>query len=345
MGMTRTPTMRDVASLAGVSIQTVSHVVNQTGSISAETRDRVLNAIESLNYRRNPIARSMRTRQTRLIGLLVLDITNPVLSTIASEVEAAAYASEYSVLLYNVRHDPERERESLETFAERLVDGVIVVNAMDREHTFSWLESGTIPTVLIDCLSTSSLPSVAVDNEQGAQMATEHLIALGHRHITHLSGAMSLEVARQRVRGYERAMAAAGLTGQQRIVTPINNRWDYQSGYLSMKSILEGDVIQRPTAIFAAGDQMAIGALRALAEAGLRVPDDMSVVGFDDIEAASFITPQLTTIRQPLSEIASRAFALLLDLLESRHHKGQRQVTLPAQLMIRGSTSAPGGRS
>jgi DNA-binding LacI/PurR family transcriptional regulator len=342
--MTRKPTMRDVATLSGVSVQTVSHVVNQTGSISTETRDRVLNAIERLNYRRNPIARSMRTNQTRLIGLLVLDITNPVLSTIASEVEAAAYANQYSVLLYNVRHDPERERESLETFAERLVDGVIVVNAMDRERTFSWLESGTIPTVLIDCLSTSSLPSVAVDNELGAQIATEHLIGLGHRRITHLSGAMSLEVARQRVTGYQHAMAAAGLGACECIVTPINNRWDYQSGYLSMKSILELDAAERPTAIFAAGDQMAIGALRALAEAGVRVPDDMSVVGFDDIEAASFITPQLTTIRQPLSEIAGRAFTLLLDVLENRRHKGQRQVTLPPQLMIRGSTSVPGGR-
>lgn len=334
--MTKSPTMREVAQLAGVSIQTVSHVVNQTGSISSVTRDRVLQAIETLNYRRNPIARSMRTRETRLIGLLVLDITNPVLSIIASTVEAVAYDREYSVLLYNVRHDPQRERQSLETFAERLVDGVIIVNAMDREQTFTWLEAGTIPTVLVDCLSTATLPSVAVDNVYGAYLATQHLIELGHRRVAHLAGALTLEVARQRVRGYEQAMAEHGLMEHIRVISPVNYRWDYQSGYLSMQSILQQP--ERPTAIFAAGDQMAIGAYRALAEAGLRVPQDMSVVGFDDIEASSYTIPPLTTIRQPLEDIATNAFELLLNLLDPKKPPQTTQVILPPELIVRKST-------
>lgn len=330
------PTMREVARLAGVSIQTVSHVVNQTGSISRGTRQRVKKAIETLNYRPNPIARSMRTRETRLIGLLILDITSPVLSMIASEIEAVAYMNEYQVLLYNARHDARLERKSLETFAERLVDGLVIVNAVDHEQTFSWLKEGPIPTVLVDCLSTATLPSVAMDNLRGAYLATEHLINLGHQRIVHLSGNLSLEVARQRVKGYQQALTTYELMDHMQVVTSVNNRWDYQSGYLAMQTILKKP--ERPTAVFAAADQMAIGAYRALAEAGLKVPHDVSVVGFDDIEAANFTTPALTTIHQPLQAIATHAFNLLLELLDSTRAPTSTQIVLQPQLILRGST-------
>jgi DNA-binding LacI/PurR family transcriptional regulator len=334
---TKPPTMKDVAKLAGVSIQTVSCVVNDQGSISQETRNRVLQAIEELNYRRDPIARSMRTRQTRLIALLVLDITNPVLSIIASQVEAAAYAENYSVLLYNVGQDARREQTYLDTAAERLVDGMIIVNAVDREHTFARLEDSSIPTVLIDCLATSEIPSVAVDNFQGAYIATQHAIELGHERIAHIAGALSLEVARQRADGYAQCIEDHNLH-YQHIITAYNDRWDYHSGYRAMRQLIESDV--PPTAVFAAGDQMAIGAYRALSEAGLRIPQDISVVGFDDIEAASFTTPPLTTIRQPFGDMARRAFALLLDLLDGRTPQETR-VTLPAELIVRESTGRP----
>jgi DNA-binding LacI/PurR family transcriptional regulator len=329
--------MREVARLAGVSIQTVSHVVNRTGNISDETRQRVSTVIERLNYRPNPIARSMRTRETGLIGLLVLDITNPVLSTIASEVEAAAYRNEYKVLLYNARHDARLERESLETFAERLVDGLVIVNAMDREHTYSWLEEREVPTVLVDCQSTTALPSVAVDNLRGAYLATEHLLQLGHRRIMHLSGDPSLEVARLRVEGYLAALRDNGAGAHARVVTPDNDHWDYHAGHRAMRKVLESP--ERPTAVFAAADQVAIGALRAVAEAGLEVPGDISVVGFDDIPAARFSAPPLTTIRQPLAEIACRAFELLLTLLDKNGEAGSSQVVLQPQLVTRGSTA------
>lgn len=333
--MARSPTMREVAQLAEVSIQTVSHVVNQTGSISEGTRQRVAEVIKTLNYRRNPIARSMRTRETRLVGLLVLNITSPVLAAIASEVEAAAYAKQYKVLLYNARNDARLEQESLETFAEQLVDGLIIVNAMDRERTLSWLEEGTIPTVFVDCLPTPSRPSVATDNKQGAYLATEHLIELGHQNIVHLSGDLSLEVARQRVEGYQQALADYSLTSHARVVK-TNNRWDYQSGYTAVKDVL--NKFEPPTGVFAAADQMAIGAYRALMEAGLRVPHDVSVVGFDDIEAASFAAPPLTTIRQPLKAIATNAFDLLLELLDKNKAPTNIQVVLQPQLILREST-------
>jgi|FLYN01.1.fsa_nt_gi DNA-binding LacI/PurR family transcriptional regulator len=334
------PTMRDVAQLAGVSVQTVSHVVNHTGHISLETRDRVFKAIEQLNYRRNPIARSMRTRQTRLIALLVLDITNPVLSTIASEVEAAAYAEDYNVLLYNVGQDARREQTYMETVAERLVDGLIIVNAVDREHTFALVEQGSVPTVLIDSLAAPTIPSVSVDNFKAGYVATQYAIELGHRRIAHISGALSLEVARQRRNGYLQAISDYQLDYQQ-VISPLNDRWDYQSGYRAMCDLLASD--PPPTAVFAAGDQMAIGAYRALAEAGLNVPGDISVIGFDDIEAASYTIPPLTTIRQPLDQLARRAFDLLLNLLDGQQPE-TIQVFLEPELIVRQSTGAPRDR-
>ncbi|RPJ28038.1 MAG: LacI family transcriptional regulator, partial [Planctomycetaceae bacterium] len=174
--VSKTPTMRDVAELAGVSVQTVSCVVNYTGAISAETRQRVWDVIERVNYRRDPIARSMRTKQTGLIGLLVLDITNPVLSVIASAVEAAAFATNYKIVLYNVGEDMTRQWEYLTASAEGLIDGLILVNAINHSETLAFLEKQNITAVLIDCVATAHMPSVAVDNVTAAYMATEHLI-------------------------------------------------------------------------------------------------------------------------------------------------------------------------
>lgn len=330
----KTPTMREVAQLASVSVQTVSCVVNNTGSISPETRERVLQAIEQLNYHRDPIARSMRTGRTQLIGLLVLDITNPVLSRIASAIEAAAYTRSYGVLLYNVSLDKRREHAYLKAVTERLVDGLIIVNAVDRDKTFADIQKSAFPTVLIDCLATPSIPSVSVDNHRGAYLVTSHLAQLGHQRIAHLSGAPALEVARQRILGYQQALNDYGLAYSQ-IIHPPNNRWDYRSGYVAMQQLLQTAPL--PTAVFVAGDQMAVGAYRALAEAGLCVPGDMSVIGFDDIEAASYITPPLTTIRQPLEEMGQRALALLFELLDSGR-AANRQIILPPELILRQST-------
>ncbi len=331
---TKAPTIRDVAELAGVSAQTVSCVINGKGSISAATRLRVMQAIETLNYRRNPIARSMRTRQTGLIGLLVLDITSPVLSTIASTIEAAAYAEEYNVLLYNVGHSVRRERDFVEKAADRRVDGLIIVNAVDETHSIEMVAQGSIPTVLVASVETTAVPSVSTDNVRGAYLATQHAIELGHRKIAHISGALELAVARHRVQGYQQALANYGLSYRQ-VVTPPGNRWSYRDGYEAMRRLLQTS--PRPTAVFVAGDQMAIGAYRALTEAGLSVPDDMSVIGFDDIEAAMFTAPPLTTIRQPFYEIATQAFSLLLQIMDGQRPQGA-QIILPPELVVREST-------
>jgi DNA-binding LacI/PurR family transcriptional regulator len=308
--------MRDVALLAGVSIQTVSYVVNGKGVISPETRKRVQHAIERLNYRRDPIARSMRTRQTRLIGLLVLDITNPVLSVIASAVEATAFEHDYKVILQNTGMEAAREKEYLMESAGSLIDGLIIVNSVDRESTLEFLEAQQITAVLIDCLSSTTIPSVAVDNVKSAYIATNHAIELGHQRIAHITGSSSLLMARQRQQGYLEALADHNLA-YERIIVSGNERWDYQAGYDSMAELLQDQPL--PTAIFAASDQMAIGAYQGIAQAGLKVPDDF------------------TTVRQPFTEIASNAVSLLLQLISGEKPE-QTQLILPPELVVRQST-------
>ena len=327
-------TMRDVAQLAGVSIQTVSYVVNGKGVISPKTRERVQDAIDRLNYRRDPIARSMRTKQTRLIGLLVLDITNPVLSVIASAVEATAFEHDYKVILQNIGMEAAREKEYLVESAGSLIDGLIIVNSVDRESTLEFLEAQQITAVLIDCLSSTTIPSVAVDNVQAAYIATRHAIELGHQRIAHIAGSSSLLIAQQRQQGYLQALADHNLA-YERIIVSKNERWDYQAGYDTMVELLQDRTL--PTAVFAASDQMAIGAYQAIAQAGLKVPEDFSVIGFDDMEAAQFAVPALTTIRQPFTEIALSAVSLLLQLI-SGDKPETTQIILSPELVVRHST-------
>jgi DNA-binding LacI/PurR family transcriptional regulator len=329
------PTMRDVAEMAGVSVQTVSCVVNGTGSISTPTRRRVLKAINTLNYRRDSLARSMRTRQTNIIGLMVLDIINPVLSILASAVENAANAHGYRVMLHNTGMKANREWESLEASVQGLVDGLIIVNMVEKASILRFLEEERIHAVVIDCLPNANVPSVRVDNTMAAYIATEHAIGLGHRQIAHVTGSSQLSLAEERIEGYLKALSAYGLS-YQRLIISETERWDYSSGYAAMRDLLQDAPV--PTAVFFASDQMAIGAYRAIIEAGLRVPDDISIIGFDDIEAASFSVPSLTTIRQPFTQMASSAFDLLLDLI-SGNEVGSPQLVLPPELIVRGSTA------
>lgn len=332
-----TPTMRDVARDCGVSVQTVSHVVNRTGNISDETRQRVLESIERLNYRRNPIARSMRTRQTGMIALIILDISNPVLSLIASTIESLAYEQDYHVLLYNTGHNPAREQAYLDEIGNRRADGVIIVNTINRDN-MAQLTADGVPTVLIDSpILSSPVPVVSVDNSAGAYAATCHLLDLGHRRIAHIAGSRDLGIARQREQAYTKAIADSGLP-YRRVVYAHSIQWGYESGYTAMRELLRDD--EPPTAVFAASDALAIGAYRALAEAGLRVPDDISVVGFDNIEASAYTTPPLTTVHQPFSELGNAAFSLLLKMLDGgvRHPSN---ILLPAEIIFRESTGAP----
>jgi DNA-binding LacI/PurR family transcriptional regulator len=225
--------------------------------------------------------------------------------------------------------------EYLSAAAEGLIDGLIIVNAINHAETLAFLEKETVTAVLIDCVATTHIPSVAMDNVKAAYWAAEHAIQLGHQRIAHIAASCTLLIAQQRVWGYEQALSDHSLA-YRKVVVSKGERWDYLAGYETMQELLDSDPL--PTAVFAASDEMAIGAYRAIAEAGLRVPDDFSIIGFDDIDVAAFVVPALTTIRQPYLEIASKAVSLLLKVIAGRTPR-TTQIVLPPELVIRQSTA------
>lgn len=331
------PTMRDVAEVAGVSVQTVSAVVNNKSEISSETRQRVLEVIEELGYRRGSIARSLRTGKTNTIALVVSDIANPSFSTMASAAEDYAHYNGYNLEVYNTHDDIKREVRYIQRAIERWIDGMLFVSAEDRMTSLEKLQSAGIPTVAVDRIPESYTgPSVTLDNEKAGRIAAEHLLDLGHMIIGHISGPQHLRLARERKRGFHKAIEARGLVPIQSI--HAQNNWDCESGYQTMLSILERD--PRPTAIFCANDRMAIGAMQAIGEGGMNVPDDISVIGLDDIEVAAFITPPITTVKQSFSGMAEIGMQLLLQLLEGQELT-KKQVLLDPKLIIRKSTAPP----
>lgn len=331
----KSPTIKDVARAVGVSAQTVSAVVNNKPDITSETRARVLAAIEQLGYRPYSVARSLRTRQTRTIALVVSDIARPSLAMVASVAEDCAHSSGYSLVLYNTHDDSEREANYIHTAMQRWVDGVLFISAGDRMTGLNTLQAAGIPTVAIDRIPEHYTgPSVTLDNIKAGRMAAEHLLDLGHAHIGHLGGPMELRIARERLVGFQQAIKARGLEPGPCATGP--GSWVCEAGYVAMQKLLAHR--PRPTAIFAANDYMAIGAMHAADEAGLRIPDDLSIVGLDDIEVAAFQIPPLTTVRQSFTELAMLGVQVLLDILAGKE-PAQTQVVLEPALIVRKSTA------
>lgn len=336
-GSRKPPTMKDVAQLVGVSIQTVSAVVNNKPEITEETRARVLTAIEQLGYHPYSVARSLRTRQTRTIALVVSNIASVAIAAMASAAEAHAHAFGYSLTLFNTHNDIERETSYFNTVAQQWVDGVVFIPAMGQLGRVDILQAAKIPFVAIDRVPDGySGPSVMLDNLEAGRLAAEHLLDLGHRRLAHLAGPLSIRLARERLAGFQQAIEARGLTLSPEAIAEGNCNFTCHSGYLAMQRLLALPVL--PTAVFAANDLMAIGGMRAVAEAGLRVPHDISIVGVDDIEVAAFQTPPLTTICQPFTQLATLGVQLLLDILVGKELTTP-QVVIEPSLIIRQSTT------
>ena len=329
----KAPTMRNVAEKVGVSVQTVSAVINDKPGITEETRARVLAAIAELGYRPYSIARSLRTRQTRTLALVVSDIANPSFATMASAAEDYAHQFGYSLSVYNTHDDIERETNYVRTATQRWIDGVLFVSAEDRMTSLNELESAGIPSVAIDRIPQHYTgPSVTLDNTKAGYIAAKYLLDLGHTCIAHISGPTKLRLVRERMAGYQAALAERGLPPDACIIR--EGDWVCESGYAAMADILRGE--PRPTAVFAANDRMAIGAMHAVSQAGLRVPDDISFVGVDDIEVAAYQIPALTTIRQSFAELATLAVQLLLEIIEHGRPE-QPQIMIEPQLIERQS--------
>jgi LacI family transcriptional regulator len=331
------PTMKEVARIANVSVQTVSAVINEKPGITEETRLRVLAIVQELDYRPYSVAQSLRTRQTKTIALLISNISNPVFATIASAAEDFAYSVGYSLVVYNTHDDVEREARYIRMATERWVEGFLFVAAQDNIDTLHALERAGIPAVAIDRLPERySGPAVMLDNREAGRLAAQHLLALGHTHLAHISGPLRLRLARERLEGFRTTIEASGHMLDS--VAGGDGNWECEDGYRAMQELL---ILQPcPTAVFCANDRMAIGAIRAAIEAGLQVPDDLSIMGLDDLEIAPYQNPPLTTVRQSLAALATQAVQLLLDILAEREPV-QTQVVLAPVLVVRHSTGKP----
>jgi LacI family transcriptional regulator len=329
--------MKDVAQRANVSIQTVSAVINGKPGITKETTSRVLGVIQELGYRPFSVARSLRTGQTHTIALVVTDIANPFCATLASVTEDYAHRFGYSLVVYNTHDDVEREMGYIQTAMQRWIDGMLFMATEDKMPSLEVLQTAGIPAVAIERIPEGySGPSVTLDNVKAGHMAAEHLLELGHTRLAHISGPLRLRVMRERQLGFCQALEARGLS--LAACAGGEGNWACIWGYQAMQRLLE--CRPRPTAVFAANDRMAIGAMRAIYEAGLRVPDDIAVIGMDDIEVAAYQVPPLTTVRQSFAQLATLGVQLLLDMLRGAEPSEIHRMIQP-ELVVRVSTAPP----
>jgi LacI family transcriptional regulator len=331
-------TLSDVARRAGVSTMTVSRVINESGYISQETRARVNDAIAELGYMPNALARQLRSKKSKTVALVVTDILNPFFTTIASGVEDTARARGYAVMFCNTYESEVEEAAYVRVLIERQVDGVFLVPAGGVGTSVRRLQERGMPTVVLDRhVRDVETDEVRADSRAGAYEAVRHLTGLGHRRIAVLAGPESVSTSTDRVEGYRQALREAcpdGGCGQI-----IFGEFNEASGYLMTRQVLEAG--PRPTAIFAANNFIAFGAMRALREAGLRIPEDISMVVFDDLPPGWVLDPFLTVVSQPAYEIGTRAAQLLLDRLAGDAPEGPRSIVLPSELIIRRSTAPP----
>ena len=329
-------TLRDVANQAGVSVTTVSNVVRGWPYISDETRLKVEQAIRELGYHPHPFAQGLRTGRTQVIGFIVPDLANPHFASMVSTVEDIAREHGYSVLVFNTHEDVKREEECVRQAINGWVDGLMLVQTGQRLRVLPLLEDSSFPFVpLARVPANYQGASCSVDNFHAAGLIMNYLYNLGHRRIAHLGGPSYALAARDRIEGYLRACETLGLK-YCRVMTP-DGHWAAEDGYRAMLALLdEGG--ERPTAVFASNDLMAIGASRAIWSRGLRIPQDISLVGVDDIEVSKYTNPPLTTIRQPVDKMARAGIEMLLDMILDHDASGE-PLSLQPELIVRESAA------
>ena len=329
------PTIYDVARLAGVSTATVSRALNGTGQIAPATQRAIDDAVEQLGYQPNTAARSLVTRSTQTIAVLLPDITNPFYAALVSGVQERALDAGHTLLLCTTEGDPEREDDYLRLLRAKQVDGVLVDGLVLPPARIARFVRDGLPIVCLDRdIDSTRVPLVQVDNRRGALLATDHLLSLGHRRVAHVSGAPDLRISEERVAGYRTAHQVFGYTVDPDLIAV--GGFTEEGGYRATKELLR-TALEPFTALFAANDLSAVGALSALAQSGRQVPDDISVVGFDDLRLSRFTNPPLTTVHQPAAEIARRATELLLELAAGRRVTQMRTLLKP-ELVVREST-------
>ncbi|MBQ0951415.1 LacI family DNA-binding transcriptional regulator [Streptomyces violaceoruber] len=332
-------TMADVARSAGVSVATVSHVLNDTRPVLPHTRRAVLDAVEELGYTTNTLARSLVTSRTRSIGLAVSAISNPYFTEILQGVEASALEHGYGLLIADPHDDPAHEREVVRLLHERRVDGMIVAPSAEPRELVSYLTRHRVPAVFLDRIvdvpEGEDAPRFDQVGAEGAEPTTGlvgHLAGLGHRRIGLVAGRPGLSTTRERITGYRHGLAAAGLPFDERLL--VHGDSEAAAGERATADLLSLAV--PPTALVTANNAMTIGALRALRSRGLSVPGDLALCCFDDFAWADLFSPRLTAVAQPSRDIGAQAVRLLLDRL-AEPDRPARTLRLPCTFVHRGS--------
>ena len=331
-------TLRDVAARAGVHPATASRALNPETRIlvSEDTAQRVLDAAEALGYTPNPVARSLRTRRSHTVGVLIPDLNNPLFPPIVRGLEDRLAANGYVALIGNTDSDDQRERMVFDQMRARHVDGLVLATARLRHPLLAEASRADLPVVLINRLAQDySFPSVSVDNERGVRMAVGHLAALGHRRIAHIAGPQEMSTGLSRYRGFVTAMESSGLPVDGDLVV-FPKSFTVEEGERCSRLLLDRGA--GCTAIAAANDMLAVGCYAALDGTGLSCPDDISVVGFNDMPFIDRLRPPLTTIRFPHYQVGTEAAQLLLERI-AEHAGPVKILYLAPELVVRGSTA------
>lgn len=327
-------TIKDIARAAGVSHTTVSRALRGDRRITSDTTARILQLAEELGYIPNSIAQSLNAQRTFTIGMLVTSVSDPVVMDFMEGAEEVAQEHGYCIFLSTSRNDPVREFHVVEMFQRRRVDGVIAVSARSSDKSRLALDRIQVPLILLNSEEIDGpYPSVSVDNVGGARLAVGHLLQMGHRRIGYIGATDRRSTNLQRLAGYTQTLTEAAIQLEPTWVTnPLADN-DLQRGRLGLEHCLAAGV----TALFCYNDQIAISVLNSCYYKGLAIPQDLSVIGFDDIRPASYVTPPLTTVRQPLQQMGRTGMEMVLALIEKRSVRDQR---LDCALVVRSSTGA-----
>ncbi|UVO31461.1 LacI family DNA-binding transcriptional regulator [Bradyrhizobium arachidis] len=330
----------DVARLAGVSVATVSRTLARPEVVIEETRTRVLAAVRDTGYTPNISARNLRVRKTMVVLVAVPDIANPFFAEVLQGIDDTLSAAGYGLIIANLAGSPEKEARYVDLVCAGQADGVLllcghVMRSPDRD-----LRDAHVPLVAAcEYIPSEDFPQVTIDNVGTAREAVRHLVELGHTSIAYLSGPTPNILEQQRLEGYRQALREAGIAADASLILPGD--FTFHTGVEAGRALLTLEPAARPTALFAANDEMAIGLIKTVRAAGLQIPDDLSVIGFDGIAYADYCEPTLTTIVQPRRDLGATAAAELITLMTNGRAGPRKDIKLPATLMLRDSTRPP----
>lgn len=335
-----TASIKDIASRANVSISTVSRIINNSKYVAPELVERVNSIIEETGYTPDQIARSMVTKKTKLIGVIIPDISQRFYSTLLSGIEEVTSTYDYNILICNINENLEKEYKYLNILKSMRADGIIIMHEKFSPKVENFLSTVKVPIVLSSVKSRNlNALSVNIDDCKASYDAVEHLIKLGHKKIAMIGGDMEdITTGKNRFAGYRQVLQDHGVEYNKAYFRIGNFRID--DGYKAMEGILKAPV--RPTAVFVVSDEMAIGAVNCITDKGLTVPGDISVIGFDDIDLASVVKPKLTTVHQPIKEIGRMSAELLINQLENKSIN-VKEVVINHSLILRDSCGKPPG--